>query len=207
MGVTELTPGFIRNPDGGEEASLKQAEFNTISSSGEASLYHTAAFRLFVPRRRIRRVNLMSHSSHLARSTSYFDAFSGFTLDNLPQNGRPAGLAHGLAEVHTAYGSADWDFGLEWSLNCVKRADTLCDQSNERNAFDQRHLEYELLGRCVTPRWFLECLCTQSFASHSLHVARRTFGELAESAEVDAKDLGNQTFRYEPNRWDLRRLL
>ena len=92
-------------------------------------------------------------------------------------------------------------------LNCVKRADIPCDQSNEWNALDQRHLEYELLGWCVTLRWFLESLCTQSFASHSLRVARRTFGELAESVEADAKDLGNQTFRYEPNRWNLRRLL
>ena len=52
----------------------------------------------------------------------------------------------------------------------------------------------------VTPRWFFESLWTQSFASHSLHVTCRTFGELAESVEADAKDLGNWTSRYEPNR-------
>ena len=58
-------------------------------------------------------------------------------------------------------------------------------QPNERNVFDQRHLEYELLERCVTPTNSSE-IAYLAFASHSLHVIRQSFDELAESAEVDA---------------------
>ena len=46
------------------------------------------------------------HCSYLAKSTSYFGAFPGFSLGNLPPNDTPAGLARGLAEAHAAYGSA-----------------------------------------------------------------------------------------------------
>ena len=48
----------------------------------------------------------MPHSSYLAKSTSYFGAFPGFSHGDLPQNDTPTGLARGLAEAHAAYGSA-----------------------------------------------------------------------------------------------------
>ena len=44
--------------------------------------------------------------SYLAKSTSYFGAFPGFSLEDFPPNDTPAGLAHGIAEAHTTYGSA-----------------------------------------------------------------------------------------------------
>ncbi|KAF9649777.1 glutathione synthase [Thelephora ganbajun] len=128
---------LLHNPDCGKEVSLKQVEFNTISSSFGTLSYHAAALHRY-----------------LAKSTSYFGAFPGFNLGDLPQNNAPAGLARGLAEAHAAYGS-------------VNAQILFVVQPNERNVFDQRYLEYELLER------------------HSLHVIRQTFNELAESVEVD----------------------
>lgn len=52
------------------------------------------------------RLILMTRDSYLAKSTSYFGAFPGFSLDNLPPNDTLSGLARGLAEAHTVYGSA-----------------------------------------------------------------------------------------------------
>jgi len=42
---------LLHNPDGGEEVSLKQVEFNTISSSFGALSHRAAALHRFVPRR------------------------------------------------------------------------------------------------------------------------------------------------------------
>ena len=59
-------------------------------------------------------------------------------------------------------------------------------QPNERNVFDQRLLEYELIERYAGLCQFIEDSRTQSFVSHSVRVIRQTFDELVEFAEVDA---------------------
>jgi len=97
---------MLHNPDGGEEVSLKQVEFNTISSSFGALSCRAAALHRSVHCHRITRVGLISRYSYLAKSTSYFGAFPGFSLDDIPLNDTTAGLARGLAEAHAAYGSA-----------------------------------------------------------------------------------------------------
>jgi len=91
---------------------------------------------------------------YLCSSTDYFGSSPHLTRDNLPQNTTASGLAEGLAAAHKAYGV------LEARILFVV-------QPNERNVFDQRFLEYELLER------------------HSIHVIRQTFDELATSAQVD----------------------
>ncbi|TFY58244.1 hypothetical protein EVJ58_g6541 [Rhodofomes roseus] len=109
-------------PGNGELTSLKQVEFNTISSSFGA---------------------LSERSANLHRE------------ENFPSNNTVAGIAEGLAEAHKAYG--------------VPNARILfVVQENERNVFDQRWVEYELLEK------------------HGIHIVRQTFRELGQSATVDS---------------------
>ncbi|KAF9241336.1 glutathione synthase [Melanogaster broomeanus] len=74
---------------------------------------------------------------------------------SLPNN-TTSGLAEGLSEAHKAYGVQG-----AYILFVV--------QPNERNVFDQRWLEYELLEK------------------HSIRVVRQTFVELSSSATLDPK--------------------
>ncbi|THH29366.1 hypothetical protein EUX98_g4820 [Antrodiella citrinella] len=128
---------MLHAPEGADSAILKQVEFNTISSSFGTLSQQCAQMH-----------------KYLFSSTKYFGCSPHLTHDNLPQNTTTAGLAKGLAAAHTAYG--------------VSTARILfVVQPNERNVFDQRFLEYELLE------------------SHSIHVIRQTFDELAASAQVD----------------------
>ncbi|KAG1739534.1 glutathione synthase [Suillus lakei] len=117
--------------------ALKQVEFNTISSSFGPLSERAAAM----------------HRNILA-STSYFSASPYLTADNFPENSTTSGLAEGLAKAHEAYGVTDARI-----LFVV--------QPNERNVFDQRWLEYELLER------------------HQIHVVRQTLADLAISASLD----------------------
>ncbi|KAI1795816.1 glutathione synthase [Ganoderma leucocontextum] len=120
----------------GGPVSLKQVEFNTISSSfGSLSESVSKLHR------------------YLAASTEYFNSSPFLKPQNLPPNDTIAGLAEGLATAHKAYDSPS-----AWILFVV--------QAGERNVFDQRWLEYELLEK------------------HSIRVVRQTFDELATSAEV-----------------------
>jgi len=96
---------MLHNPDGGGEVSLKQVEFNTISSSFGALSCRAAALHRSVHCHRTTHVDLIYRRSYLAKSTSYFGAFPRFNLDDLLPNDTTAGLAHGLAEAHAAYGS------------------------------------------------------------------------------------------------------
>ncbi|KAJ7757021.1 hypothetical protein B0H16DRAFT_1537730 [Mycena metata] len=78
-----------------------------------------------------------------------------YASTDFPQNDTTAGLAEGLAAAHAAYG--------------VQEAKVLfVVQAGERNVFDQRLLEYELLEK------------------HSIHVVRQTFDQLAVNATVDS---------------------
>ncbi|CDO69537.1 hypothetical protein BN946_scf184785.g42 [Trametes cinnabarina] len=115
---------------------LKQVEFNTISSSFGALSQNVAGLH-----------------RHLLATTEYFNTSPILRVENLPPNDTISGLAEGLAAAHRAYGSPS-----AWILFVV--------QDGERNVFDQRWLEYELLEK------------------HSIRVIRQTFEQLAVSAEV-----------------------
>ncbi|KAI6140616.1 glutathione synthase [Pisolithus tinctorius] len=125
---------------GGEDGtiSLKQVEFNTISSSFGPLSERAAAMHRY-----------------LHALTNYYGVLPWLKSENFPLNDTTARLAEGLAEAHKAYGVPS-----AYILFVV--------QPNERNVFDQRWLEYELLEK------------------HSIRVVRQTFEELASSATLDA---------------------
>ncbi|KAG1733003.1 glutathione synthase [Suillus paluster] len=91
---------------------------------------------------------------HILTSTSYFSASPYLTADNFPENRANSGLAEGLAKAHEAYGVSDARI-----LFVVL--------PNERNVFDQRWVEYELLEK------------------YKIHVIRQTLADLAISASLD----------------------
>ncbi|TFK48808.1 glutathione synthase [Heliocybe sulcata] len=124
---------LLHSPSPGEPVSLKQVEFNTISSSFGPLSQQTAAL----------------HSS-----THYYHLSPYLKAENFPSNTTLSGLAAGLAEGHKAYGVPDARI-----LFVV--------QDGERNVFDQRWLEYELLEK------------------HSIHITRQTLSQLTTSASLD----------------------
>ncbi|EKM49834.1 uncharacterized protein PHACADRAFT_265549 [Phanerochaete carnosa HHB-10118-sp] len=128
---------MVHRPDPHGPASLKQVEFNTISSSFGALSQRVAALH-----------------RHLHKTTGYYGSSSLLKEENFPANETATGLAEGLAAAHAAYGVQD-----SWILFVV--------QEGERNVFDQRWLEYELLEK------------------HEIRVIRQTFDQLAKSASVD----------------------
>ncbi|KIK13691.1 hypothetical protein PISMIDRAFT_688194 [Pisolithus microcarpus 441] len=128
---------LLHTGEGDGRISLKQVEFNTISSSFGPLSEKTAAMHRY-----------------LNALTNYFGVSPYFKSENFPPNDTTARLAEGLAEAHKAYGVPG-----AYILFVV--------QPNERNVFDQRWLEYELLEK------------------HSIRVVRQTFEELATSAALD----------------------
>ncbi|GAA5986277.1 hypothetical protein JCM11641_004876 [Rhodosporidiobolus odoratus] len=104
-------------PSSPSSLSIKQVEFNTISSSfGCLSTRVSALHR------------------YLLQSGAYASDDPRLNLDALPENGALQGLAAGLAAAHKAYGRE-------------KAVVLMVTQDNERNAFDQRPLEYELVEK------------------------------------------------------------
>ncbi|CDZ97440.1 Glutathione synthetase [Phaffia rhodozyma] len=98
-----------------EPLSMKQVEFNTISSSfGSLSEKVGGLHR------------------YLTLQTGYLNASPCLQIKNLPANSPIHGLANGLAEAHKAF-------------NIPESSILFVVQDGERNAFDQRWLEYELL--------------------------------------------------------------
>ncbi|GAA5886687.1 hypothetical protein JCM6882_005857 [Rhodosporidiobolus microsporus] len=103
-------------PSSPSSLSIKQVEFNTISSSfGVLSTRVTALHR------------------YLLLSGAY-PSDPRLSLPSLPENGALEGLAAGLAAAHKAYGREE-------------AVVLMVTQDNERNAFDQRPLEYELIEK------------------------------------------------------------
>ncbi|KAF6755858.1 glutathione synthase [Ephemerocybe angulata] len=133
-------------PEG--EAFLKQVEFNTISVSFGCLSQRIAELHRQAP----------TLPLHLMLSTSYFNSSPHLKLENLPKNDTIAGLAKGIAAGHAAYVSN----GGSPSSKIL-----FVVQAGERNVFDQRWLEYELLEK------------------HSIHSIRQTFEELITSSSVD----------------------
>ncbi|KAF8463798.1 glutathione synthase [Gautieria morchelliformis] len=115
---------------------LKQVEFNTISSSFGPLSFRAAAMHRY-----------------LLAATAYYNAAPVLAPPNMPSNESLAFLAGGLARAHTAYGTDDARI-----LFVV--------QDGERNVFDQRWLEYELLEK------------------HSIHVIRQTLLSLSSSSTL-----------------------
>ncbi|KAF8476022.1 hypothetical protein BDZ91DRAFT_710779, partial [Kalaharituber pfeilii] len=126
--VQHLSLGLFRsdymihkNPKGSNaELAVHQVEFNTISSSfgGLAT-----------------RVSQLH--KHLLRIGAYPDS-PIITPSSLPDNPAMTDLADGLAEAHKAYGP-----GVVSKTTAI----LFLVQGDERNAFDQRLLEYSLLER------------------------------------------------------------
>ncbi|KAI0783471.1 glutathione synthase [Abortiporus biennis] len=138
-----------------EQPSLKQVEFNTISSSFGTLSERSAQMHRY-----------------LLKSTGYYESSPYLKEENLPPNQTTAGLAEGIATAHKAYNTSKQVYNMERSSSSLiffsNSARVLfVVQDNERNVFDQRWLEYELLE------------------THSIHVLRQTFDQLATSAKVD----------------------
>lgn len=123
------------------DLSIKQVEFNTISSSFGALSEKTAALHRY-----------------LFAITGYYGAASCLTAENFPSNQTASGLARGMVVAHQAYGSASASI-----LFVV--------QPRERNVFDQRQLEYELVEK------------------HGIHIVRQTFDELRNNMSVSSDGL------------------
>ncbi|WVQ97915.1 glutathione synthetase [Kwoniella sp. CBS 9459] len=123
----------------GEQLAVKQVEFNTIAASFGALSQRAGEMHRFLQKATRSYYDV---SPHLSRSS------------NLPENEPLKQLASGLAEGWNAYGQ-----GEAVVLFVV--------QDGERNVFDQRWLEFELLER------------------YGINVVRRTFSELASAAKVD----------------------
>ncbi|KAG6866174.1 hypothetical protein C0991_007724 [Blastosporella zonata] len=120
-----------------EPPSLKQVEFNTISVSFGSLSERTARLHRY-----------------LYASTQYYNTSSHLKANNFPENDTIAGLTKGLATAHKAY-------------NNEQARILFVVQPGERNVFDQRPLEYQLLEK------------------HSIHAIRQTFDKLATSATID----------------------
>ncbi|KAG8832281.1 hypothetical protein FRC17_001563 [Serendipita sp. 399] len=126
--------------------SLKQVEFNTISASFGA---------------------LSQGIDGLHRHVLLIQTYA-----NLPPNDTLEQIVQGLVQAHKAYISPEsppntvTDFSA--SKNNIRILFVV--QPNERNVFDQRFLEYELLKR------------------HGIHVIRRTFDELETQATLQDSD-------------------
>ncbi|KAK9896700.1 glutathione synthase [Cystobasidium minutum MCA 4210] len=128
----------VTGPEGPLE--LKQVEFNTISSSFGA---------------------LSNKVTDLHRYLAFTGAYPEtsrprITPNKLPHNVALRELARGLAEAHEAYGKSKTSKVL------------FVVQDPERNAFDQRALEYELLEK------------------HGIYSTRRSFAQLHAEASLSS---------------------
>lgn len=78
------------------------------------------------------------HRYQLSATNDYFDSSSYLKRDNFPRNDSISGLANGLAVAHKAYIEQGGD---------PKSKILFVVQPGERNVFDQKWLEYELLEK------------------------------------------------------------
>ncbi|KAG6379415.1 glutathione synthase [Boletus reticuloceps] len=131
---------YLLHTGDGHALGLKQVEFNTISSSFGPLSEKVSAMHRY-----------------LYALTNYYHGSPHLKPENFPPNDTISGLVNGLAEAHKAYGVPS-----AYILFVV--------QPDERNVFDQRWLEYELLekhGIRVVHRTFLELATTTSLSGPS----------------------------------------
>lgn len=88
---------------------------------------------------------------YLHALTDYYHISPHLKPENFPKNDTTSGLAQGLAQAHNAYGVQRYPIPCSvHSHSPFSSAYILfVIQPNERNVFDQRWLEYELLEKCV----------------------------------------------------------
>lgn len=127
------------DPSSSTAPSIRQVEFNTISSSFGPLCAKTGELHRF-----------------LFEQTGYYGA-SPETLKapSLPRNTALEVLANGLAQAHNLYLKCHSGWAQPDNLRIL-----IVTQDGERNAFDQRWLEYELLSK------------------HKIRSMRRTFTSL-----------------------------
>ncbi|WWC59434.1 glutathione synthetase [Kwoniella dejecticola CBS 10117] len=130
---------YLLHETQGEELSIKQVEFNTIAASFGALSQRASEMHRYLQKATD---GFYSISPHLTKPS------------NIPQNEPLRNLASGLAQGWKAYGKDD-------------AVILFVVQEGERNVFDQRWLEYELLE------------------SHGIQVIRHTFSELSSLATID----------------------
>lgn len=106
-----------------------------------------------------RHTNWNKSIRYLQASTGYFNASPVLIEQNFPPNTTLSSITEALRAAHSAYKKSISTDGQTAILFVI--------QPNERNVFDQRNLEYELLEK------------------HSVAVHRRTFDQLRHDASVD----------------------
>jgi glutathione synthase len=94
-------------------------------------------------------VNSDKDNRYLHALTHYYNTSPAIKLEGFPPNITTAGLAEGLAEAHKAYGIPGYVFRRIYQafLICHRACILFVVQAGERNVFDQRWLEYELLEK------------------------------------------------------------
>ncbi|CAG8518646.1 6993_t:CDS:10 [Paraglomus brasilianum] len=129
---------YLLHMDEGEvKSKILQVEFNTIAASFSSLSALTGKLH-----------------KYLVESTGYFDANARINTESLPENASLTSLPKGIAKAHELYGSS-------------KAVVMMVVQPGERNAFDQRWIEYNLLQ------------------NHKVHLIRKTLAEVSEEASVD----------------------
>ncbi|KAJ3358378.1 hypothetical protein GGF32_000480 [Allomyces javanicus] len=122
--------------------AIHQVELNTIASSFGCLSTHTAELHRY----------LLSKTDFYSQRTN--PATHDINASALPDNRAMQSIARGLAEAHTQYGRKE-------------AVVVMVVQPGERNAFDQRWLEYELID------------------SFGIKLVRRTLAELHSGAQLD----------------------
>ena len=115
----------VNKPPSNSTPQLRQVEFNTIASSFGGLSTRASALHSF----------LVEIEAYPAEADRILD------LDNLPINTTATELADGLALAHKTY--------LQSSATQRETCVLFVVQENERNVFDQRHLEEPLLDRFI----------------------------------------------------------
>lgn len=125
--VQDLSLGLFRSDymvqARGTETSIRQVEFNTISCSFGALCEQTSGMHKYLS------------------EYGFYDGLAKKNILDMPANPAIKNLAEGLAEAHRAYSALSAVSASE----ALEQAILFVVQSGERNAFDQRLLEYELL--------------------------------------------------------------
>ncbi|CAG8688162.1 24243_t:CDS:10 [Cetraspora pellucida] len=119
------------------DAHIQQVEFNTISSSFSSLSTLTSELH-----------------KYLLESTKYFDVSPALKIDALPTNEAMTNLPRGIAKAHQLYGSKN-------------TAVLMVVQPAERNAFDQRWIEYILMN------------------NYKIHLIRKTLFEIQRDGKLD----------------------
>ncbi|GAA5916563.1 hypothetical protein JCM8208_007703 [Rhodotorula glutinis] len=175
---------LVHAPEGIDPSqhTIKQVEFNTISSSFGALSTRVGDLHRYL------------------LASGAYPPHPSLTTSSLPTNSALSGLAGGLAAAHKAYGVDD-------------AVVLMVIQDNERNAFDQRPLEYELVEKhgirlLRVPFSQLRTTLSLSSSSHALlyhapHGASSSSSPL-EVSLVYYRTAYAPTDYYTPAEWDTR---